>query len=202
MTAFSEERHDVNGVDTAVFTAGEGAPIVVLHGGGTAPGFDELLPLAEHGRLILPIHPGFGASGDATGLDSLQDYVRHYLDLLDRLGLDEVSLVGASLGGYLACEIAILQPRRVRRLVLMAPWGLLVPEHPTLDIFSIPPERLMEYLYADLTPLRRPASAPAGVPRRAGARGRFAGARDGSAIRPQPPQVAPPRHVSDADPVG
>ena len=152
MTAFSEERHDVNGVDTAVFTAGEGAPIVVLHGGGTAPGFDELLPLAEHGRLILPIHPGFGASGDATGLDRLQDYVRHYLDLLDRLGLDEVSLVGASLGGYLACEIAILQPRRVRRLVLMAPWGLLVPEHPTIDIFSIPPERLMEYLYADLTP--------------------------------------------------
>jgi len=65
MTAFSEERIDVNGVDTAVFTAGEGAPIVVLHGGGTAPGFDELLPLAEHARLILPIHPGFGASGDA-----------------------------------------------------------------------------------------------------------------------------------------
>jgi len=152
MTAFSEERIDVNGVDTAVFTAGEGAPIVVLHGGGTAPGFDELLPLAEHARLILPIHPGFGASGDAPGIDCLQDYVRHYLDLLDRLGLDDVSLVGASLGGYLACELAILQPRRLRRLGLMAPWGLRVPEHPTTDIFSVPPERLMEYLYADLTP--------------------------------------------------
>jgi pimeloyl-ACP methyl ester carboxylesterase len=152
MTAFSKERHDVNGVDTAVFTAGEGAPIVVLHGGGTAPGFDELLPLAEHGRLILPIHPGFGASGDAPGIDCLQDYVCHYLDLLDCLGLDQVSLVGASLGGFLACQIAILQPRRVRSLVLMAPWGLLVPDHPTTDIFSIPPERLMEYLYADVTP--------------------------------------------------
>jgi pimeloyl-ACP methyl ester carboxylesterase len=152
MAGWAEERHEVNGIDTAVLTAGDGAPLVVLHGGGTAPGFDELLPLGAHARLILPIHPGFGASGDAPGIDSRRDYVLHYLDLLDRLGLEEVSLVGASLGGYLACEIAILQPRRVRRLVLMAPWGLLVPEHPTVDIFSIPPERLMEYLYADLTP--------------------------------------------------
>jgi pimeloyl-ACP methyl ester carboxylesterase len=152
MAAYVEERHDVNGIDTAVLTAGEGTPIVVLHGGGTAPGFDELLPLAEHARLIMPIHPGFGASGDALGIDSRQDYVLHYLDLLDRLGLDEVSLVGHSLGGFLTAEIAILQPRRVRRLVLMAPWGLDVPEHPTIDIFSIPAEQLMEYLYADLTP--------------------------------------------------
>ena len=81
--------------------------------------------------------------------------------------MDEVSLVGASLGGYLACEIAILQPRRVRRLVLMAPWGLLVPEHPTVDIFSIPPERLMEYLYADLTPLDGLPPPSPRVPRRA-----------------------------------
>jgi pimeloyl-ACP methyl ester carboxylesterase len=149
MPAYAEARHDVNGIDTAVLTAGEGAPIVVLHGGGTAPGFDELLPLADGAQLILPFHPGFGASADDPGIDGVQDYVLHYLDLLDRLRLDEISLVGHSLGGYLAATIALQQPDRVRRLVLMAPWGLHVPEHPTVDFFSIPEDQVLSYLYSD-----------------------------------------------------
>ncbi len=151
MPAYAEVRHDINGIDTAVLTAGEGAPIVVLHGGGTAPGFDELLPLADGARLILPIHPGFGASADDPSIDCVQDYVMHYLDLLDRLGLDEISLVGHSLGGCFAATIALQQPDRVKRLVLMAPWGLHVPEHPTVDFFSIPEEQVLAYLYSDVT---------------------------------------------------
>jgi pimeloyl-ACP methyl ester carboxylesterase len=151
MPAYAEARHDINGIDTAVLTAGEGAPIVVLHGGGTAPGFDELLPLADGARLILPIHPGFGASADDPSIDCVQDYVMHYLDLLDRLGLDEISLVGHSLGGCFAATIALQQPDRVKRLVLMAPWGLHVPEHPTVDFFSIPEEQVLAYLYSDVT---------------------------------------------------
>jgi|tagenome__1003787_1003787.scaffolds.fasta_scaffold20927434_2 pimeloyl-ACP methyl ester carboxylesterase len=151
MPGFAEERHDINGIDTAVYTAGEGDPIIFLHGGGTAPGFDELLPLAEHARLILPVHPGFGASADDPSIDGVQDVALHYLDLLDRLDLRQIALVGHSLGGCLAATIAIVQPLRVPRLVLMAPWGLDVPEHPTLDISTIPAERVPEYLYADLT---------------------------------------------------
>ena len=114
-------------------------------------GFDELLPLADGARLILPIHPGFGASADDPSIDCVQDYVMHYLDLLDRLGLDEISLVGHSLGGCFAATIALQQPDRVRRLVLMAPWGLHVPEHPTVDFFSIPEEQVLAYLYSDVT---------------------------------------------------
>jgi pimeloyl-ACP methyl ester carboxylesterase len=113
MPAYAEARHDINGIDTVVFAAGEGAPIVVLHGGGTAPGFDEVLPLADGARLILPIHPGFGASADDPSIDCVQDYVMHYLELLDCLGLDEVSLVGHSLGGCLASTLALQQPDRV-----------------------------------------------------------------------------------------
>ena len=151
MPAYAEARHDINGIDTAVFTAGEGAPIVVLHGGGTAPGFDELLPLADGARLILPIHPGFGTSADDPSIDCVQDYVMHYLELLDCLGLDEVSLVGHSLGGCFAATLALQQPDRVRRLVLMAPWGLHVPEYPTVDFFSIPEEQVLAYLYSEVT---------------------------------------------------
>src|SRR5262245_1786586 len=135
MTGYTETRVDVNGVDTAVFVAGGGAPVVFLPGGGTATGFDSLLPLARSARLIVPHHPGFGASADDASYDDFEDYVLHYLDLLDELGLDEVALVGHSLGGLLAARLAILQPHRVRRLVLVAPLGLDVPAHPTTPIW-------------------------------------------------------------------
>jgi pimeloyl-ACP methyl ester carboxylesterase len=151
MAAFLEQRYDVNGIDTAVFTAGEGEPLVFLHGAGTAAGFETLLPLAERFRLILPHHPGFGASADDPSIDSIHDYALHYLDLFEQLGLQELSLVGHSMGGYLAATLAIEQTQRIRRLVLGAPFGLRVREHPTVDFFSIPDEEVPEYLAADMS---------------------------------------------------
>jgi pimeloyl-ACP methyl ester carboxylesterase len=151
MPEFHEDHVDVNGVDTVVLTAGAGDPLVYFHGAGTAFGFDHLLPLAERYRLIVPYHPGFGASADDTSIDSFHDYLLHYLDLFDLLEVDELSLVGESMGGYLAALFAIEQPRRVRRLVLLSPFGLRVAEHPSTDFFSIPDEEVPEYLVADMS---------------------------------------------------
>jgi pimeloyl-ACP methyl ester carboxylesterase len=147
--AFQEDHYEINGIDTAVLTAGEGEPLVFLHGAGTALGFDSLLPLAERRRLIVPNHPGFGASADDPSIDHFSDYVLHYLDLFDHLGLEEVALAGHSMGGHLASSIALLQPHRVSRLVLAAPFGLWVREHPTVDFFSIPDEEVVPMLTAD-----------------------------------------------------
>jgi len=149
MAAYREDHYEISGVDTAVFTAGDGPPLVFFHGGGTATGFDPLLPLADRFRLVVPHHPGFGASADDPAVDSLHDYVLHYLDLLDALGLDEFALAGHSLGGHLAALFAIEQAARVRRLVLASPVGLLVPEHPTVDFFSLSEEEVLEHLTAD-----------------------------------------------------
>jgi pimeloyl-ACP methyl ester carboxylesterase len=151
MAEFREEHLEVNGIDTAVFTAGDGPPIVFLHGMGTVTGFGCMLPLADRFRLILPHHPGFGASADDPGIDSLHDYVLHYLDLFDLLELDELSLMGLSGGGAIAAWLAIEQSRRVQRLVLGSPFGLRVPEHPTVDFFCIPDEEVGEHLTADLS---------------------------------------------------
>jgi pimeloyl-ACP methyl ester carboxylesterase len=151
MAEFGEQRIDVNGIDTAVFTAGDGEPLVFFHGAGTVTGFDALLPLAERFRLVVPHHPGYGASVDDPSIGTVHDYVRHYLDLLDELGLDEFSLAGHSMGGYIAASFAIEQTRRVRRLVLAAPLGLRVPEHPTVDIFSIRDEDLLPMLTTDMS---------------------------------------------------
>jgi pimeloyl-ACP methyl ester carboxylesterase len=151
MTAFTEQTLDVNGVRTVVQTAGEGEPLVFLHGAGTITGFDSLLPLAERFRLVVPHHPGFGRSGDDPTVGRIEDLARHYLDLFDALGIRELSLVGHSMGGYLAATFAIDGSERVRRLVLAAPLGLRVPQHPTTDLFSIADDELLEHLAADLS---------------------------------------------------
>ena len=149
MAAFAEERHDIRGIETAVLTAGEGEPLVFFHGAGTVTGFDALLPLADRFRLVVPHHPGFGLSADDPDVSRIEDLARHYLDLFDRLGIRELSLVGQSMGGYLAATFAIDHAERIRRLVLAAPLGLRVPDHPTTDIFTIPNEELLEHLSAD-----------------------------------------------------
>ena len=149
MAAYARQTLTINGIETVVLTAGEGEPLVYLHGAGTVAGFDALLPLAERFRLIVPFHPGFGASADDPTIDDVHDYRRHYLDLFDELGLEELSLIGHSLGGWIAANFAADHPERVRRLVLVAPVGLKVDEHPTQDVFSIPGPELAAYLAAD-----------------------------------------------------
>jgi pimeloyl-ACP methyl ester carboxylesterase len=151
MAAYSQERFTINGVDTVVQFAGEGEPLVYLHGAGTVTGFDALLPLADRFRLIVPFHPGFGASADDPTIDDVHDYRRHYLELFDELGLEELSLIGHSMGGWIGAHFAADHAERVRRLVLVAPVGLKVDEHPTADIFTIPGPELGAWLSNDLS---------------------------------------------------
>lgn len=151
MAAFETEHVDVDGVDTAVLTAGEGPPLVYFHGAGAAPGaFLTLLPLADRFRVIAPHHPGFGESGDdPERFGAIRDFVGHYERLFERLGLGRVALAGASMGGYIASLVAASAPARVSRLVLVCPYGLDVPEHPTTDARGVPPGQLMSLLTSD-----------------------------------------------------
>jgi pimeloyl-ACP methyl ester carboxylesterase len=150
---FERETLTVNGVRVTMLTAGRGDPIVFLHGGGTFHGFDFALPWVETHRVMIPYHPGFGESGDDPAISGMHDYVLHYLELFDQLKLRDVSLIGHSLGGWMAAEFAIEHSHRLRKLVLISPAGLRDPEHPTADIFRIPPEEMPSYLVADLAVL-------------------------------------------------
>jgi pimeloyl-ACP methyl ester carboxylesterase len=162
-TTFATQRLRVNGVEIAMLTVGSGEPLLFLHGAGTASGFDFALGWADRFQVLIPHHPGFGDSADDPSVREMHDYVLHYLELFDQLGLTQVNLVGQSLGGWLAARFAIEHDQRVRRLVLCGPVGLRVPEHPTLDIFSVPPEQLLRRMIANQDLLQRRLSQPPGI---------------------------------------
>lgn len=155
MSKFVREDLIINGVKTVVHTAGKGEPLVVFHGAGTVDGFDFAEPWADKYRVFVPYHPGFGESDDDPSITDIHDYVMHYLDLFDALKIDTMSLVGLSMGGYLAAKFASEHGHRVKKLVLIAPYGLSVPEHPTADIIAIPAEQIVPMLVSSFETFKK-----------------------------------------------
>jgi pimeloyl-ACP methyl ester carboxylesterase len=148
-----------------LYTGGAGRILVFLHGGGTGDALPTARRFAATHRVIVPYHPGWGESGDDPRLDTLNDFVLHYLDLFDLLKLDRFDLIGFSVGGGLAAKIAIAHPHRLRKLILGAPTGLVVSEYSCPDWFAIPPEEMASYLVHDPAVLAPPkgASPPDGA---------------------------------------
>jgi pimeloyl-ACP methyl ester carboxylesterase len=108
-----------------VWRAGEGSPVLFLHGYERHPGGAPFLRrLAEGHAVFAPEQPGFGRSDGLPLMDSFVDYVLFYRELARSWGVDQIDVVGHSLGGMLAAEIAALCPQLVRRLVLVNPFGL------------------------------------------------------------------------------
>ena len=79
----------------------------------------------------------------------MDNLVYHYLDVMDQLGLDRPHVVGASFGGWIAAELAVAAPHRIGSLVLLAPAGLRLPEHPVADLFIMSPEQVLTALFHD-----------------------------------------------------
>ena len=206
MAPYSEERFTLRGIETVVQIAGEGDPLVFLHGAGTVTGFDALLPLAERFRLIVPFHPGFGPSADDTTVDDIHDYRRHYLDLFDELGLEEMALAGHSLGGWLAANFAADHTERVDAPGAgRAVRACSVDDHPTTDFLAIPGDQLRalpDRRHVDLRGARADAADP-GVPGRPLSREHVGRAAHVDApLRPQAAPLAAPPADADAAAVG
>ena len=122
---------NVRGRTVQLYEAGSGDPLVYLHGvadlhGAAADPFPFHDALASKFKLIAPAHPGCVGSDEDDTLEAIDDLVFHTLELLDALGLDRANLVGNSIGGWLAAEIAARNPERVSKLALIGATGLFV----------------------------------------------------------------------------
>lgn len=161
----AEEYLQVPGGRAHLFRAGSGEPVLFLHaagGAGTWPEFHARL--AERFDVIAPDHPGFGKSDDFPEAEGVDDLVYHYLDVLDALDADRVHLVGASFGGWIAAELAVAAPHRLKSLVLLSAAGLRLAEHPVTDVFLTPPAKLPGVLFHSPPPAPETAGADGAGP--------------------------------------
>jgi pimeloyl-ACP methyl ester carboxylesterase len=148
--AFVRQTIEINGCKLSLARGGQGAPLIYLHGTDGLGEWPAILDkLAEGFDVIVPDHPGFGGSEAPAWIDDVSDLAYCYLDALEALGLASVHIVGHSLGGWIALEMAVRSTDRLRSLTLISAAGIHVKGVPKTDIFIIDPEELARLAYAD-----------------------------------------------------
>ena len=126
----------IEGCKTHILRGGKGPPLLFLHGAnGAGRWMPFMAELAKEFDVIVPEHPGYGRSDTPSWLDNVGDLANYYLSFMKHFGLTDVTVVGTSMGGWIACEIAVRDPARIKRQVLVAPAGLRIIGTPVADLF-------------------------------------------------------------------
>jgi pimeloyl-ACP methyl ester carboxylesterase len=143
----------VGGTRIDMLERGSGRPLLFLHAeNGIEPALAAIDELAKAARVIAPTHPGFGRSELPSGMRTVDDLSYFYLDLLDQLDLDDLTVIGVSLGAWIAAEIAVKSTARMSRLVMANAVGIKVGDRETrdiADIFAITDPEYLEMTYCD-----------------------------------------------------
>ena len=143
----------VCGINTELRVIGEGRPVVYLHSGdGIKRELDFVHGLSHLGRIHAPSHPGFGNSDRPDDFKTVEDLAYFYLDLLDQHKLDDITLIGASFGGWIASEMAVRSTRRIRDLVLIDTVGARFSDRDVVDIadiYMLPDEEFRSRAFVD-----------------------------------------------------
>lgn len=156
---------EVNGFPCRVWSKGSGPKVGFLAGLGGLPRWLPVLDaLARTRTVIAPSLPGYpgGATGH-TALDTHLDWVLAVRQILDRAGLAGADLVGASVGGSFAAEMAAIFPASVKRLVLIAPFGLFDEAEPAADPWGQRRDAVAGLMCADPKNWERLVAPPEGA---------------------------------------
>lgn len=138
-------------VPVQYYEGGKGEPLVFLHGAGGIMEGDPLFnKLAETHHVYAPLLPGYGASEECSELRDMLDFTLHTADVVEALGLKDPILVGHSMGGMIAAEMAAIAPSTVSRLGLICPAGLWIDDYPIPDLFAMLPYEMPQYLFHDV----------------------------------------------------
>jgi pimeloyl-ACP methyl ester carboxylesterase len=153
-------------VEVVVTQAGEGPPMLLLHGGAGPASMRPLLPFLGDYRCVLPAHPGFDETPRPAWLASICDLALCYLALLDVLGLRQVIVAGNSAGGWIAAEMAARRPSALNGIVLMNSVGLAPTQEtgPIVNPMNLAPADLLKLSFAD--PGKAQAPTPEAVQQR------------------------------------
>jgi pimeloyl-ACP methyl ester carboxylesterase len=119
--------------------------------------------LAQRFDVLVPQHPGWGRSDEPAWLENIHDVAYFYLDFLKHLDLRNVTVVGSSMGGWIAMEMAVRDTARMKSLVLVSPAGVAAPGVQPADIFLMAPEELIRNLFVDEKLVQARLSAPVDV---------------------------------------
>jgi pimeloyl-ACP methyl ester carboxylesterase len=144
--------HPIAGDRFAVETYeyGSGEPLLFLHGAGGLTGFEPFLEeLGKDFRVIAPHLPGFGESTGGELIEDVIDAALFYHQFMDDLGIPTANIMGHSMGGMLAAEVAALDTHRAKRLVLIGAAGFWIDAHPIPDVFALDLNELGGYLFHD-----------------------------------------------------
>jgi pimeloyl-ACP methyl ester carboxylesterase len=140
-------------VSLEAFVGGQGPPLLFLHGGDYVRQNRPFLEaLSRRWRVVAPRHPGFGNSARPDAFRTIHDLAYLYLDWLDREGLGDVVVVGSSLGGWLALEMAVRSVARIGRLVLIDALGVKFggrEERDIADIYALPDDEVRRRTFFD-----------------------------------------------------
>jgi pimeloyl-ACP methyl ester carboxylesterase len=144
-------------VDVLVEDRGEGQPFLLLHGGAgpmSMARFAAMLAERHNVRVITPTHPGFARTARPDDLKSIRGLAQLYSALLDRLGVSDVTVIGNSVGSWIAVELALLASPRVSGVILTGAVGVEVAGHPLPDATKFTLDELMSRSYHNPKPFR------------------------------------------------
>ena len=135
---YTESTIYVGSTGVSLLRGGSGRPLLVLHEELGHPGWLAWhSELAQARSLLLPVHPGFGSLPRADWVSSVRDLAGFYSRMLREMALGPVDVIGFSLGGWIAAEMAAADAGQFRRMALVAPTGIRPPEGEILDLFIV-----------------------------------------------------------------
>ena len=147
---FTDTFVEVDGCRTHLRRGGSGEPLLFLHGASGAPVVMPFMEkLAQRFDVLVPEHPGYGLSDEPEWLENIHDVAYFYLGFLKKLDLKNTLVVGSSMGGWIAMEMAVRDTSRIKSLVLVSPAGIAAPGVRPADIFLMPPEEVVKNLFFD-----------------------------------------------------
>jgi pimeloyl-ACP methyl ester carboxylesterase len=177
-------------VQVSVTDRGAGRAFLLLHGGAgpqSVTGFADQLAQTRDARVLVPTHPGFSGTPRPERLRTIRRLAAVYVQLLDELGLRDVTVVGNSIGGWIAAEMALLGSPRVSGAIIVNGVGIEVPGHPVADFFNLTFPQVVKLSYHDPD---RVAVDPAALP--PAARAEMAANRAALAVYAGEPSMADP----------